>query len=201
MPRLPTDKELAKLHAVPKPEARNDLTPEQRAMLIRRTRKIEHLLGEPLGEINVGQHVVRPSTASSIRHTSFEDMWDLSPTSASGMRIPEYDRPDCRPRIVKASEKPPVSSAKKGTSVAQKAMAALGLGDSKKEEEDLRVYVSREQTVTETVQRNYRAEKISRNRGQEVPCSPEEDDWDDEEGGDSARRVRRQQVAKVSYRH
>lgn len=99
-------------------------------------------------------------------------------------KVPEYERQDCQPRTIKV-DKPGLS--KKGTSkMALKAMAALGLGIDKREEEDLRVYVSREKTISE----------LRKEHQVEEPKSPIEDKWEDEE--EVARRARRLQVAKVS---
>lgn len=38
----------------------DDLKPEERKVLVRRTRKLEQVLGESLSERDVGQHIVRP---------------------------------------------------------------------------------------------------------------------------------------------
>lgn len=196
LPRIPTDKEIAKSRSLAIPHARNELSPEQRAMLVRRTRKIERMLGEPLGEITVGQLIVGPSTASTVIHTVYEHDMDYSPPSRD--RIPEYERQDCQPRTVRALDRPAVVTGKKGTSrIALKAMAALGLGADKREDEDLRVYISREKTVSE-VRREYLVTPESP-RGSirdDGPNSPVEDRFEDEE--DTTRRARRLQVAKVS---
>lgn len=96
-----------------------------------------------------------------------------------------------------------------GSKIALKAMAALGLGPSieKKEEDDLRVYVSREKTVAEYVTRDYHgngggAKRMSEESGLQSsldsPRSPTEDAWEDE--GNMQRRNKRMQAAKVSYR-
>ncbi|WVQ80163.1 hypothetical protein IAT38_002268 [Cryptococcus sp. DSM 104549] len=145
------------------------LTPSQRTMLLRRTRKLEQVLGESLPEQQISRHVVDPLNGVTTFDTRVaEDAWPESPMpgapGAAGRRTPEWEREDCVPQRVKndpyatgagAGGKPGLS--RSGSTLAKKAKAAFSLGggggEKKDSAEDLRVYVSRQMRVTQTISR------------------------------------------------
>ncbi|GMK57722.1 hypothetical protein CspeluHIS016_0405560 [Cutaneotrichosporon spelunceum] len=74
---------------------RSELSPGRKAQLVRRTRKLERVLGEPLDEKHVEQYVVEPSLSTTTVMTKLEEgVWPDSPTGG----LPEWARADVVPR-------------------------------------------------------------------------------------------------------
>ncbi|KAK6910780.1 hypothetical protein I203_104812 [Kwoniella mangroviensis CBS 8507] len=135
--------------------ARNDLTPEQRAILLRRTRKLEQMLGEALPEKQIEKLVIDPVNSSSTYLTkNSEDSWPKTPPSSS--KVPEWARDDVIPHRAKDSSPEPhqnLNVVKSKGSLADKAKAALGLGSGAGGKDDLKVYVSRSLQESHTISR------------------------------------------------
>ncbi|WWC90597.1 uncharacterized protein L201_005533 [Kwoniella dendrophila CBS 6074] len=146
-------------------QARNDLTPEQRAILLRRTKKLEQMLGEALPENQVEKLVIEPvNTGSTYMTKNSEDAWPKTPPSSSkgGRRTPEWERDDCIPNRIKDSSSANQTHSRSKSSLADKAKAALGLGPdrsipnggrSDEGKDHLKVYVSRSLQESHTVSR------------------------------------------------
>jgi hypothetical protein len=160
--------------------ARNHLNPEQRAILLRRARKLEQILGQSLDERSIERLLIDPITAPRTITTHVTDQaWPESPGSKStksrekeGRRksLAEWQKDDCVPRLDRAgavenqaqantntgpSPTPSHSGlARSGSFLARKAKNALGMGtvaaEKKKGKTDLAVYVSREVRVQES---------------------------------------------------
>lgn len=160
--------------------AKNHLNPEQRAILLRRARKLEQILGQSLDERSIERLLIDPITAPRTITTHATDQaWPESPGSKStesrekeGRRksLAEWQRDDCVPRLDRAgavenqaqantntgpSPTPSHSGlARSGSFLARKAKNALGMGtvaaEKKKGKSDLAVYVSREVRVQES---------------------------------------------------
>lgn len=182
--------------------AHNNLPPEQRAMLLRRTRKLEQVLGESLNEQQIGRLVVAPSNASQTITTKVaENEWPKTPSPRHAR--PDWAREDCVPRTVKDPALPPLSLA--GSTLAKKAKAAFGLDKpAKVDEGDLKVYVNRELRVSETnvrgqtPKRSINRSPVSESKYSPVSPSGTMETFAAEEKDDEAiRRQRRQQLAKV----
>lgn len=205
-------------------EARNDLTPEQRALLMRRARKIEQVFGEPLGEMQVKQHVIEPTHAPPTVLTKVTEEWPSSPSSSergrsgSGegerIKVPEYDRQDCNPQRTRPGQTADDmgSKASTGAGLAARALARFRFGDGDaassatgagaiagggSSSSDLRVYVKRELRVAETQTRERQAPE-TRVPDAELfePDSPTSPKQ--ATGPEEDRRARRAQLAKVS---
>ncbi|WWC93470.1 hypothetical protein V866_000305 [Kwoniella sp. B9012] len=135
--------------------ARNDLTPEQRAILLRRTRKLEQMLGEALPGNQVEKLVIDPVNSSSTYLTkNSEDSWPKTPPSSS--KVPEWARDDVIPHREKDPSPEPQQTLKidrSKNSLADKAKAALGLGSGAGGRDDLKVYVSRSLQESHTISR------------------------------------------------
>ncbi|OXG38404.1 hypothetical protein C359_04403 [Cryptococcus neoformans Bt120] len=181
------------------------LTSSQRTILIRRTRKLEALLGETLSESQISQHVVDPLNSVKEFDTQMKEGWPDSPPAGWGKRVPEWEREDCLVQRVKG-ENGEEGGEGKAKSLAQKTLAALNLTSKKPEGDDLKVYVSRQMRVTETVTYGEASTKASVNRAEPVsvtvsPTSANsisaDSQWPAENGGDEGKKVRRQQLAKL----
>lgn len=126
--------------------SKSDLTADQKAQLVKRTRKLERMLGEQLTEPTIERFVVEPVTATTTVTTKVEeDVWPSSNSSA-----PEWLREDCVPqRVVDHGPSDPKSSQRKGGRLARaiRGEAAMPVTAG------LRVYVARETTVAETLVR------------------------------------------------
>lgn len=118
---------------------RNELSPEQRAVLLRRTRKAEQVLGEQLCETDVERHIIEPVQSSRTVVTRASN--DIGDSAATG--VPEYDRKDCEPQTR------PSQDSDASARAAMRALAAFGFGE-KQMPSDLRVYVQKEMRVAET---------------------------------------------------
>nr|XP_019044812.1 hypothetical protein I302_06726 [Kwoniella bestiolae CBS 10118]OCF23742.1 hypothetical protein I302_06726 [Kwoniella bestiolae CBS 10118] len=158
--------------------ARNDLTPEQRAILLRRTRKLEQMLGEALPENQVEKLVIDPINSSSTYLTkSSED---------SSSRLPEWERDDVLPHRMKESssseQRDNVGMSRSKSSLADKAKAALGFGPGGRD--DLKVYESRSLQESHTISRgnSFNNSQGGVNRSS---SSPEDDKNKDKEKGKS----------------
>lgn len=113
------------------------LEQQQKALLIRRNRKLGQVLGVSLPESDVGQYVVEPSVASTTVLTKVEASWPEN-------RGPEWSRDDCVPHL--ADEEDHEDRMPRRTkSKLRRPIEAV------KVPENLQVYVSRETSVTETV--------------------------------------------------
>ncbi|EIW68253.1 hypothetical protein TREMEDRAFT_63426 [Tremella mesenterica DSM 1558] len=179
--------------------ATNDLPPDQRAVLLRRAKKLEQMLGTPLDERQVERLVIEPSTGvSTIVTQHVDDAWPRTPPS----RTQEWQRDDCVPQRV---EVPSGSLMRKQSSrLAQRAMAALRRNEDgdRESDKDLRVYVSREVRVAETRQRSQLPDFGGSAR--DAPNSPDSGrkPWFLREEGspgqeEDLRKVRRVQLAKL----
>jgi hypothetical protein len=155
--------------------AKNELDPEQRAILVRRARKLEQILGHSLDERDIERLLIDPITAPRTITTQVTDQaWPGSPSPGSSSRsakakegrrrsLAEWQKEDCVPRLDRNVDIPPTATsgpshglARSGSFLARKARAALGMGpgsggEKKKGRSDLAVYVSREVRVSETL--------------------------------------------------
>jgi hypothetical protein len=192
--------------------ARNDLDPEQRAILLRRAKKLEQLLGEALDERSIERLLIDPIHASrtiTTRLAETDEAWPDSPTGTmrSGGKE-EWTEEDVVPRKGKAVDPPPNGLARSGSILARTARAALGMaGEKKNDKNDLAIYVSREIRVSETGVRG--AKPRPRNSASTPPGresmslaamlrdGPVSSTHTEESEDDSARRTRRLQLAKV----
>jgi hypothetical protein len=208
---LPASSRLPLIRQTTLPEemvARNDLDPEQRAILLRRAKKLEQLLGEALDERSIERLLIDPIHASrtiTTRLAETDEAWPDSPTGTtrSGGKE-EWTKEDVVPRKGKAVD-PPNGLARSGSILARTARAALGMAGEKKN--DLAVYVSREVRVSETGVRG--AKPRPRNSASTPPGresmslaamlrdGPVSPTHTEESEDDSARRTRRLQLAKV----
>jgi hypothetical protein len=191
--------------------ARNDLDPEQRAILLRRAKKLEQLLGEALDERSIERLLIDPIHASrtiTTRLAETDEAWPDSPTGTtrSGGKE-EWTKEDVVPRKGKAVDPPSNGLARSGSILARTARAALGMAGAGEKKNDLAVYVSREIRVSETGVRGAKPRprhSASTPPGRESmslaamlsdgPVSPTHTE---ESEDDSARRTRRLQLAKV----
>lgn len=228
LPRPNTRTSLPPLPPLPPLPARNDLLPEQRAVLLRRARKIEQVLGEPLPESQVERLVVDPSHASTTVVTSINHEWPETPSPRG--KVPEWDQEDCVPRTVRRGPEGMATAMAMSTSNANSGSGVLGGGNlvrsgsvfakkakkalrrDRKDDEssDLKVYVAREMRVVETTVRGGSSEAarpgINRQEwldpasptGPMSPSSPTDTLDQRSEEEDRARRTRRQQLAKVN---
>ncbi|KAK4685630.1 hypothetical protein P7C73_g4512, partial [Tremellales sp. Uapishka_1] len=175
-------------------ESRNKLLPEQRALLVRRTRKLEQVLGEPLGEKQIERLIVEPSTSSTTVVTRYEgSAWPASPSSKSA--TPEWAKEDCVPRRVANHSAGSVN--RSGSKMAKKVSAALGR--ERPREEELVIHVERELRVAETAQ-THRPRRSDRNapmRGDASPVSPLSPASIEMDEDEVSRRARRLQLAKL----
>jgi hypothetical protein len=188
---------------------RSELSTEQRQVLIRRARKLEQLLGEPLGENQIAQLVVDPSTSSMTITTRVSETWPNSPVSGIN-KLPEFARDDCVPRHHHERVLNPNQQGNVGRSgsLGRKAKAVLGIGEEGKErdEGDLKVYLNRETRIAETSfprrsSAGGRAPITSRGL-RDSPVSPTgtvQSFWIDEEEDDGSKKGKRIQLAKVLF--
>jgi hypothetical protein len=203
---LPASSRLPLIRQTTLPEemvARNDLDPEQRAILLRRAKKLEQLLGEALERLLIDP--IHASRTITTRLAETDEAWPDSPTGTtrSGGKE-EWTKEDVVPRKGKAVD-PPNGLARSGSILARTARAALGMAGEKKN--DLAVYVSREVRVSETGVRG--AKPRPRNSASTPPGresmslaamlrdGPVSPTHTEESEDDSARRTRRLQLAKV----
>jgi hypothetical protein len=151
-------------------------------VLIRRARKIEQVLGEPLPESQVERLVVDPSHASTTVVTSVNHEWPETPSPRG--KVPEWDQEDCVPRTVRREPKGMAMSMSMSTSnpnpgsgvlgggnlvrsgsiFAKKAKAALRRDKKDDESSDLKVSVAREMRVVETTVRGGSSVEAARPR-------------------------------------
>jgi len=189
--------------------ARNDLDPEQRAILLRRAKKLEQLLGEALDERSIERLLIDPIHASrtiTTRLAETDEAWPDSPTGTtrSGGKE-EWSKEDVVPRKGKAVDPPSNGLARSGSILARTARAALGMAGEKKN--DLAVYVSREIRVSETGIRGAKPRprhsaytppgRESMSLAAMLRDGPVSPTHAEESEDESARRTRRLQLAKV----
>jgi hypothetical protein len=184
---------------------------------MRRARKIEQVFGEPLGEMQVKQHVIEPTHAPPTVLTKVTEEWPSSPSSSERGRggsaerererakVPEYDRQDCNPQRTRHGQVGEDAGSKASAGLAARALARFRFGDADAASSgadgagtdgDLRVYVKRELRVAETHTRERQPEARlpdSELFEPDSPTSPKE-----AAGRDDDRRARRAQLAKVS---
>jgi len=211
---LPASSRLPFIRQTTLPEemvARNDLDPEQRAILLRRAKKLEQLLGEALDERSIERLLIDPIHASrtvTTRLAETDEAWPDSPTGTmrNGGKE-EWTKEDVVPRKGKAVDPPSNSLSRSGSILARTARAALGMAGAGEKKNDLAVYISREVRVSETGVRGAKPrprQSASTPPGRESmslaamlrdgPVSPTHTE---ESEDDSARRTRRLQLAKV----
>lgn len=116
------------------------LEQQQKALLIRRNRKLGQVLGVSLPESDVGQYVVEPSVASTTVLTKVEAAWPEH-------RGPEWSRDDCVPQLAEPDE----AGEDRGVGVRRTKSKLKRPIEAMKLPDNLQVYVSRETSVTETV--------------------------------------------------
>jgi hypothetical protein len=133
---------------------RSDLPAEQKNILVKRTRKLERVLGEPLPENTVERVVVEPTMAPTTISTKVQDApW---PRIKRQAEIPEWLREDCVPQ--RAERPASVASGSSGDPfggppavTTRSKIARVLLGDPAPTlPTDIRVYVRRELHVAET---------------------------------------------------
>jgi len=209
---LPASSRLPLIRQTTLPEemvARNDLDPEQRAILLRRAKKLEQLLGEALDERSIERLLIDPIHASrtiTTRLAETDEAWPDSPTGTtrSGGKE-EWSKEDVVPRKGKAVDPPSNGLARSGSILARTARAALGMAGEKKN--DLAVYVSREIRVSETGIRGAKPRprhsaytppgRESMSLAAMLRDGPVSPTHAEESEDESARRTRRLQLAKV----
>ncbi|KAK8854670.1 hypothetical protein IAR55_003409 [Kwoniella newhampshirensis] len=175
-----------------------DLTPEQRSLLLRRTRKLEQMLGKTLPEIQVENLVVEPMRTTSTYVTNVkDDVWPVTPPQSAGgrRRTPEWEREDCVPQRAHGSSSTQAaeltkgaSSSRSGGTLTRKARAVLGFAKRMNNESErsadigcamsgeggeteMREYASREQRTAQTISRggHISSPTTSANRIQQEP--------------------------------
>lgn len=196
--------------------AKNNLNSAQRAVLLRRARKLEQMLGQSLDERSIERLLIDPIHAPrTITTHAAEEGWPSTP-GGSEQRA-EWQQDDCVPRKGKQADMPGLG--RSGSVLAKRARAALGLDTKSKAgpRGDLAVYVSREMRVSETsvpgikpIRNSLSSPVVSTLRqypSVQSPTTPRsimDDVSDDEMDEDEVlRRTRRMQLAKVrpSCRH
>lgn len=211
---MPTRLPLVHSHSILPTElaTRNELNAEQRAVLLRRAKKLEQMLGESLDERSIERLLIDPIHAiRTVTTHAAEEAWPSSP--ADGGRQAEWQRDDVVPRKGRQADMPGL--ARSGSVLAKRARAALGLEGKTKSgaNGDLAVFVSREMRVSETSVRGVRpairnslssppAAVLQHETVMRSPVSArsifEEVDEEDENEDEALRRTRRMQLAKVS---
>ncbi len=178
-------------HTLPTLTSRNDLAPDQRTLLRRRTRKLEQVLGETLHERQIQQHVVRPTTMTVT--TGFDDLWP-SPNSSSKSAsssprgVPEWQKRDAIPHRTKIA----LENAGKPVSRTSSKLGKVSQGSTDKD--DSKVHVQREMRVSENSTRQ------SIRPGERSPVSPVDHiEMENLDEDDMVRRARRLQLAKVGF--
>lgn len=152
------------------------LEQQQKALLIRRNRKLGQVLGVSLPESDVGQYVVEPSVASTTVLTKVEAAWPEN-------RGPEWSQDDCVPHLADDEDR--------GDRMPRRTKSKLRRPvETVKLPENLQVYVSRETSVTETV-----APASQSNPLDSAPSSPPTTPHQTREEAIRARR--RAQLAKL----
>ncbi|BEI88245.1 uncharacterized protein CcaverHIS019_0109630 [Cutaneotrichosporon cavernicola] len=188
--------------------SRSDLSPGRKAQLVRRTRKLERVLGEPLHEKHVEQYVVEPSLSTTTVMTKLEEgVWPDTPTGG----LPEWARADvvprCESRTEEVDEEPPSASRRLAH---QRSRSGLGLsrmrslmGRDTPPPAKIVVNLTREVRTTETQVRSSPMIRHSANRDdQQQPPTPETPRSimtvsTIETHEEASRRQRRQQLAKL----
>ncbi|KAL7422428.1 hypothetical protein Q5752_003076 [Cryptotrichosporon argae] len=173
--------------------SKNELTADQKARLVRRTRKLEQVLGETLHEATVERFVIEPSTMTQTVLTRVESddaAWPATPAAAA----PEWVKADCVPRRSKEDDAAKLD--RSASKIARKAKAALGVArHASKTDDDIKVYVAREMRVSETTVAMKPAALAA------SPMSPAESveqEWGvDEAEDEGSRRTRRMQLTKL----
>ncbi|OCF44034.1 hypothetical protein I317_02142 [Kwoniella heveanensis CBS 569] len=174
-------------------KARNDLTPEQRAILLRRTRKLEQMLGEALPERQIGRLVVDP-------HHNTSAGWPLTPSRHfSQRRSPGSGISGYNGSSEEDGSPPLLGRERSKTSLADKARAALGFDRQvRRNEEGGLPGVSR---TTPSPPDIFAPERVTGSAPETpatfVSTSTTSGGWADEEADESVRRNRRQQLAKL----
>lgn len=152
---------------------------QQKALLIRRNRKLGQMLGVSLPEADVGQYVVEPSMASTTVLTRVDDAWP-------DLRGPEWSRDDCLPQLAEHPESPEAQSDGKPRRTKSKLRRPI---EGVRAPADLQVYVSRETSVTETVA------PASHQTGDSAASTPPSTPFQTRE--EAVRARRRAQLAKL----
>jgi len=126
IPQSPPEKSLPPLPASPSSKAnfaspaqlaaRNALSPGQRALLLKRTRKLEQMLGRPLDENQIERLVIDPHSArGALSSRVVNDTFPaISPSQADS--VSKAAKRDARPRMVEAL--PPRSSSRSASRAA-----------------------------------------------------------------------------------
>ncbi len=189
--------------------SRSDLSPGRKAQLVRRTRKLERVLGEPLPEKQVEQYVVEPSLSTTTVMTKLEEgVWPDTPTGG----LPEWARADvvprCESRSEEAEEEPPsasriLSHQRSRSGLALGRMRSLMSRDTPPPAKIV-VNLTREVRTIETQVRSHPMMRHSANRDEQqqppTPDTPRSSITAStiETFEEASRRQRRQQLAKVS---
>jgi hypothetical protein len=176
---------------------------------VRRTRKLERVLGEPLPEKQVEQYVVEPSLSTTTVMTKLEEgVWPDTPTGG----LPEWARADvvprCESRSEEAEEEPPsasriLSHQRSRSGLALGRMRSLMSRDTPPPAKIV-VNLTREVRTIETQVRSHPMMRHSANRDEQqqppTPDTPRSNMTAStiETFEEASRRQRRQQLAKVS---
>ncbi|WVO14466.1 hypothetical protein L204_102101 [Cryptococcus depauperatus] len=189
----------------------SNLTSAERTMLLRRARKLEYLLGTSLPESQISQHVVNPLSAVRVYDTKVDNAWPDHGLEWRKHDVPVWEREDCLVERASVTDEnvglDMDDASTKGKKLAQKALAALNLS-IKPEGEDLKVYVSRQMRVTETVSkiltehisvnRDELADEVASLESTSANTTTSDGNWPDTTKEDeNAKRIKRQQLAKL----
>lgn len=167
---------------------RNDLSADQRAALLKRARKLEQVLGEPLQSQDIQKHVVDASTAGRSYLTKVSTNDFPSPPASA---LPSWHARDCEPHVRPAESKPGL--ARSGSKLARRAKAALGL-QAVAEVGDYHVYVERETMVQEAKTGGFGAGGFVVDAG-----SPDSPLFRDDAVDEVTLRTSRHQISKVRH--
>ncbi|WVQ95061.1 hypothetical protein IAU59_002153 [Kwoniella sp. CBS 9459] len=186
-------------------KARNDLTPEQRAILLRRTRKLEQMLGEAIPEAQIGKLVVDPHhhTSTFAPHSASirDGGWPVTPSRHFSQRRAPGSRPDGNlGGSPEDDASPPLERERSKSSLADKARAALGFDRQGRRAEEDPYWNAASQTTPSPP--DIFAPKRAVGSAPDTPAtftstSTASGGWVDDDADESVRRNRRQQLAKL----
>lgn len=193
------------------------MSPVRKAQLVRRTRKLERVLGEPLPQKHVEQFVVEPSLSTTTVMTKLEEgVWPATPTAGG---IPEWARADVVPRYesLDTPEEEPESEPsslpsqvqhlthqRSRSGVALSRMRSLIGGRDTPPPARIVVNLTREVRTTETQVRSHPMMRHGGNREDNLPPTPDTPisamtASTIETYEEASRRQRRLQLAKVCF--
>lgn len=195
--------------------SRSDLSPSRKAQLVRRTRKLERVLGEPLPEKHIEQFVIEPSLSTTNVMTKLEEnVWPTTPVATAA---PEWERADVVPRCDRvpkeeledetetpASPVQRLAHQRSRSGLALSRVRSLMGGRDTAPPAKLVVNLTREVRTVETQVRSHPMMRHSMNRDDQhpQPLTPDTPLSSNtvstiENSEEASRRQRRQQLAKV----